>query len=324
MNNRLLYLDSLRGFAILLVVVGHLIQFNYNDGLLNPVFNIIYSFHMPLFFFLSGCSRNVYENTKGIGVTSIRYLGKEIWSKFTSLIIPSVAWTFLVPLFFQNEIDFHFDAVSGYWFLNILFAINVLWGVISFFYNRLKAKWFVIASVILGILLCFILDVYRIPLTYFCAFALGYFWQHYSLSEKAPAFVVFTLCIIFLLFVGRYQYGDSLAGNPSRVWLLLPLSCIASIVLHWMFHKNSFNHKFLVELGQYSLGIYLCHYLFVRLSFVRYIQNDFSNIQQFFLLLLIAIFISYICVFIQKFIKQINWLGGFLYGNWKFLNQIKR
>lgn len=324
MNNRLLYLDSLRGLAILLVVVGHLIQFNYNDGLLNPVFNIIYSFHMPLFFFLSGCSRNLCENIKGIGVTRIRDLGKEIWSKFISLIIPSVVWTILVPLFFQNKIDFRLTSLSGYWFLNILFAIYVLWGAISFVYNRLKNKWIVIATVVLGIFVCFIHDIYRIPLTYFCAFVLGYFWQHYSLSEKTPAFVIFIVSVVFLLFVGRYQYGDSLAGNPSRVWLLLPLSSIASIVLHWVFHKNSFNYKFLIELGQYSLGIYLCHYLFVKFSFLRNIQNDFSNIQQFFILLLIAIVISYICVLLQKLIKQINWFGGFLYGNWKFLNQNKK
>ena len=54
MQNRIVYIDALRGFAILLVIVGHLIQFNYSSGIENPIFNIIYSFHMPLFFFISG------------------------------------------------------------------------------------------------------------------------------------------------------------------------------------------------------------------------------------------------------------------------------
>ena len=48
-NTGKFYLDSLRGFTVL----GHLIQHN-DDGLLNPVFNIIYSFHRPLFFLLVG------------------------------------------------------------------------------------------------------------------------------------------------------------------------------------------------------------------------------------------------------------------------------
>lgn len=32
-NNRFLYIDALRGFAILLVIVGHLIQYNYKSGM---------------------------------------------------------------------------------------------------------------------------------------------------------------------------------------------------------------------------------------------------------------------------------------------------
>lgn len=53
MIQRLEYIDFCRGIAILLVVIGHLIQFN---GIVtsNPVFEFIYSFHMPLFFAISG------------------------------------------------------------------------------------------------------------------------------------------------------------------------------------------------------------------------------------------------------------------------------
>lgn len=65
MQNRIAYIDALRGFAILLVIVGHLIQFNYSSGIENPIFNIIYSFHMPLFFFISGCARSISESNRG-------------------------------------------------------------------------------------------------------------------------------------------------------------------------------------------------------------------------------------------------------------------
>lgn len=52
-KNRLDFVDKMRGFAILMVVVGHLIDFN-GWGVYNPAFQIIYSFHMPLFFAISG------------------------------------------------------------------------------------------------------------------------------------------------------------------------------------------------------------------------------------------------------------------------------
>ena len=54
MKERLLYIDNLKGFAILLVVLGHCIQFREPDYDSNWLFRIIYSFHMPLFFIISG------------------------------------------------------------------------------------------------------------------------------------------------------------------------------------------------------------------------------------------------------------------------------
>lgn len=57
MNKRIDYLDAMRGFAILLVVVGHLVQRNTQLETSHPLYNLIYSFHMPLFFFICGCSQ---------------------------------------------------------------------------------------------------------------------------------------------------------------------------------------------------------------------------------------------------------------------------
>jgi len=68
-SNRFEYLDSIRGFAIILMVMGHAIAWNYSDWQSVVLFNsmqnnaekyggiiwqIIYSFHMALFFMVSG------------------------------------------------------------------------------------------------------------------------------------------------------------------------------------------------------------------------------------------------------------------------------
>jgi fucose 4-O-acetylase-like acetyltransferase len=53
MNDRIQYIDRLKGLAILLVVIGHLMAFCTN-GERNPIYEVICSFHMPLFMFLSG------------------------------------------------------------------------------------------------------------------------------------------------------------------------------------------------------------------------------------------------------------------------------
>ena len=47
MKERLDYIDRARGVLIILIVIGHVWQ----SG---PVFDVIYAFHMPAFFIISG------------------------------------------------------------------------------------------------------------------------------------------------------------------------------------------------------------------------------------------------------------------------------
>ena len=55
-NQRIEHIDALKGFAIFCVLWGHSLQYLKNgyDFFHNPMFEFIYSFHMPLFFMVSG------------------------------------------------------------------------------------------------------------------------------------------------------------------------------------------------------------------------------------------------------------------------------
>lgn len=54
-TDRVLYLDLLKCFAIFLVIWGHSIQYFKSTAYFDePIYRIIYSFHMPLFMALSG------------------------------------------------------------------------------------------------------------------------------------------------------------------------------------------------------------------------------------------------------------------------------
>lgn len=54
MKQRLVYIDQLKGFAILMVVMGHVLQFCFRESEPSLTSQVIVSFHMPLFAFLSG------------------------------------------------------------------------------------------------------------------------------------------------------------------------------------------------------------------------------------------------------------------------------
>ena len=54
MCNRLFYLDALRGFAMLCVVIGHLSLFCYKDASYSSLAHIVNIFHVNLFMMISG------------------------------------------------------------------------------------------------------------------------------------------------------------------------------------------------------------------------------------------------------------------------------
>lgn len=157
MENRIFWLDIAKGFGIIFVFLGHTI-------FTNEIWRIwIYSFHMPLFFFLSGI---VYNEKKYI---NIKFL---ILSKTKTILIPyfilcvvmliSNCITFLYYTIMCGEIaNFSFLEKSigillslrgtkwycGYWFLTCLFLIYIL---IYFIINFSKSIKFDSKKSILG------------------------------------------------------------------------------------------------------------------------------------------------------------------------------
>jgi len=84
---RIEWLDSLKGFAIFLVVVGHVIlgyiraeTFTEYQWSLQFVYGVIYSFHMPLFFLISGFLYKLTWARKNTGLL------KKISNKFLNMV----------------------------------------------------------------------------------------------------------------------------------------------------------------------------------------------------------------------------------------------
>jgi uncharacterized membrane protein len=92
-KKRIELLDNLRGIAILLVVIGHMLQGAYIEFDKNLWFRILYSFHMPLFMFISGATatlgiQNIFhESDRGIiSVCKLEIQG--LYRKAQRLLLP--------------------------------------------------------------------------------------------------------------------------------------------------------------------------------------------------------------------------------------------
>lgn len=97
---RIIYIDYAKAFAIFLVVLGH------TGGLNTTLRNVVYSFHLPLFFILSGM---VFNEKK----YEIDYMDF-IVSKIKTLLIPYLKYSIYILVFYffvymyLKELDFNF------------------------------------------------------------------------------------------------------------------------------------------------------------------------------------------------------------------------
>ncbi|WP_455497031.1 acyltransferase family protein [Coprobacter sp.] len=85
-EQRVAFIDFLKGVCIFLVVWGHSIQYLSSSGYdfwNNRIFIFIYSFHMPLFMMLSGLFF--------IRSMSLPF-GVVLKKRFFQLILPSIVW----------------------------------------------------------------------------------------------------------------------------------------------------------------------------------------------------------------------------------------
>lgn len=139
--NRIDIIDALKGYAIILVILGHIIVFldpnNFKDSIL---FTLIYSFHMPLLFVLSGYL--VYGK-------SINPIWAFIAKKFKGLFIPYLIWNIiglLIVDFFWIKQDLTlkvfetFYIYSNLWFLPVLF-FSFLLLILFIFLEKFSLTW---------------------------------------------------------------------------------------------------------------------------------------------------------------------------------------
>lgn len=216
MAKRIEYIDIARGIGILLVVMGH------NDfALVSPFFyKVIYSFHMPLFFFLSG-----YFLNPSAGFWT--FLKK----RFNSLLKPYFFTIFLIYFFsisfgkmgFQTAIGRTIKALygTGYyldwvqlWFLPHLFAVSVYAYVFYKVVGRINSRpvrWLIL------LLTLFIASFY---LKTFYPFPLSVLGKNYELFGL-PFSLDLILLSGFFFILGSETHRLNRDGVFSSIILLL-------------------------------------------------------------------------------------------------------
>lgn len=234
-NKRLDYLDYVKGFGILLVILGHIYTAD------NYIKIWIYSFHMPLFFIISGLLIK-HTNLKERNIKNI------ISSKFKSLIIPYVYFELLAIFMWMIQNEFTLSALrwnlidsilmycraGATWFLPCLFVSEIIF---IFMIKNIKSHKIKLLFLIFLFLIPFIIKTenHYIIIIFRCFTAIGYisfgYYMHEYIVNKDLSYN-----ILFILSLGNIILGE--LNGCIDLWSLNfknPILYIGSSILGTLF-----------------------------------------------------------------------------------------
>lgn len=275
--------NILKGIGIFLVVLGHAGSVNEN------IINVIFSFHMPLFFFVSGF---FFKET-----TLKDFLVK----KGKRILIPYIAFSFLSFLLYYipnythskfNLLDFFYGTFLGIsdgfylswnialWFLPALFFLNLIYLLLM----KIKMKFLIIVLFLVGIyfrneeteILPFHIIAVLLALPFF-VFG-NYLKQYYVTLNKCFKdwiFVPLLVLGIFIVCLNSFipDLRVNLIGNPFVFYLASFILIIATLFLSRLIKEN----KPLQWLGDNSLLIMCLHLKFLFIAKLILLKLGFDN-----------------------------------------------
>lgn len=328
---RIEWVDILKGLAIILVVMGHVMTFDPSS----PALLIgIYSFHMPLFMLLAGYTAAVSMERS----TNVRnFISKRI----IGLFIPYLVWSFMISPFAdlaayqEYSLAEHFNhfltgTMLTWWFLPCLLMLQLLYSLYTVATARFKSPAMKICLVILLLsitILCHklwgdghcgkrdIWDLTFISKTYlyFIPFGVGVALRQYpKFKSFCLGTPVCTACVLIVLLLTRVR-GDL----PSMfcTHLRTVIGVAASLLLIRMFSGKllpEWVNSQLRTIGKDTLIIYLLHFIFMPSACTWLYGID--GTLAFLVYLPICLAICYFCMATGRMIATSPWLSLLMLG----------
>lgn len=270
-NNRNTDIDAVKSSLICLVVLGHCLELNKSYcNISQSIYIWIYSFHMPLFIFISG-----YLSKKA----DIKKFKKDIMFLFEIFCFYSIVHFALDKKIPQNISDLLSPAWT-LWYLLVLIYYKV---IIQFTPDKYINTSLIISTILQSILVGFIHWIgYSLSLSRFFVF-LPYFIAGYLLKEKSDlskiknvptilsyGILLVTICISFFvnsnfdkILLGSFSYDIS-NTEIINACLCRGLCYIITPIIMIAFSHIIIKHNIFSFLGKYTLGIYLFHSIILK------------------------------------------------------------
>lgn len=286
---RIIWIDVAKAIGIILVVIGHA---------LTPktyIHRIIYQFHMPLFFMISGY---LFNESK---INKLTFL-----KKVKSLYVPyiSVNLIAIILLSFNTlnikkiilvllMVEKH-DIFGATWFLASLFYISIMMYIIYSILISLKLEknnYIYIIIIILFTMLGFLIPVKShhifVTLLGMAYYISGYLLKKINFIDKiinlkiSKKIFIIIICFILLIIISPKNYvsfSKGIYASPVLTLISSISGCLLVIIISKLLSKN----MFLNYIGKRSIDIMIWHFVafkIVTLIQISIYKLDFSILK---------------------------------------------
>jgi len=289
--NRLKYIDWVKGTGMLFVIYGHVITGISND------FQIwFYSFHVPIFFFISGYLLFHSYNKK-------KEMDYDIKKNAKTLLLPYVTFSIFniivqtirnviidndVILKFKNQTKrmFVLQGVTATWFLISLFIVIVMF---KFLFKTFKdKKHIIITAVILASIPFLFTKTYGEPskMLYKSFIALFYFtvgfFSYKHVERKSISWwlivLLFGLSIVYSRLLGSTNLQEYIIKEPVLYFISGLLGSFAFLTLFKKMETYNLKFKPLTYIGKNSLiylGTHMSVIAFLEMAYTKAFINKY-------------------------------------------------
>lgn len=291
-------IDVVKGFLIITVIIGHILLGTLDDNVLRY---FIYSFHMPVFLFISGYLLNL----KKVLESSPRKLLSIYWKRMIlQWSIALIIYSFCISIEFFSIQKFFSQLFTPYyhlWYVPTLFSFIIITKILRYIKEDIV---FFIFSLSIGLLFNNInlqISIGELRLNFFIFFLIGMLARRLKLKIDDIRMSGGIIVINCLLFIALFIYGI-----PQEYYIqYLRLPCMLSLCILAILPiitKKKLQSAPLSAIGRHSLEIYLWHVLPIVLL-KHYLINDTR-------LYYISSFVIFAIFYIAMWKKEKMKMGG--------------
>ena len=298
-KKRVEWIDMLRGLAIICVIIGHR-QFGDSGFLSEYLEPEIYSFHIPLFFFVLGLV---------FSISKFNNFREFLVRKLKTIIFPMVVFSLIYILF----MFVYYGNIVGIKKYGTKFLINRLIGLVLQLRDGKyeSCLWFLVCLFLTQCLLYWIIKMLKdktipILITIICCALAGCIYMYFKLP-KLPWEI--DCSFVAMLFVGLGYILKKEKGalkKINKLWLI-PILIVVNILTMYLNYRYMGNEK--VDLAYSEIGMPLWYLLesisgvwvlliiFSRLKNIRPLSYIGKNSLVYYVMLDIMVFIPEFIIF---------------------------